>query len=477
MDIKRLSFQDPDGFVFRAYGKIYRAVLKTYSFDFERIKKSTLWNSDWFVKHIETEPEQLDRDILGWIYTQIDKEKLLTVFELEKIEFITYPWEWTPTMLRLAAEFTLSLQSTLVKEGFTLKDASFYNIQFVGGQPVFIDLLSVKAVDGNIYPWFAYGQFLMHFAFPLTLIRYGRFNTLSFLQAYPQGISKAEVSKHLKFSSYFSAFELLNIHLFKQVNDDTDVKSLAKQKKPDNKQTQQLTQLIDFAKRYIKTLGKHSLNSTGRWINYYQKDTSAFYGEEKERVFISFLDQIGKVEKAVDLGANTGAYSKLLLQYTSNLLSVEEDVECCEILYKNIYDNKQTDCHWQLACNNLLHPSPGIGWLNAERLPIFQRLRSPLVVALAIIHHIYFSGSIELAQIAEMFNTVTTKYLIAEFVDKDDDKVILLAEKNKTRLSAYSRDNFIEAMNRNFIVQSAYDSSVTRHMFLFIKKTNESANS
>ncbi len=63
----------------------------------------------------------------------------------------------------------------------TLRDASAFNVQFVGSQPVFIDTLSFeRSVEGR--PWVGYRQFCQHFLAPLFLMA-GRDPRLSVLSA------------------------------------------------------------------------------------------------------------------------------------------------------------------------------------------------------------------------------------------------------------------------------------------------------
>ena len=66
------------------------------------------------------------------------------LLEHERIPFISYPYEWPFAALRAAALLQLDLHLELLEHGYTLSDASAYNIQFRGPEPVFIDVLSVE---------------------------------------------------------------------------------------------------------------------------------------------------------------------------------------------------------------------------------------------------------------------------------------------------------------------------------------------
>ena len=84
----------------------------------------------------------------------------------QKIEFISYPYEWSFGQLKDAALLTLAVTRSSIEKGMILKDATPYNIQFIDGKPVFIDTLSFTRYDAS-KPWIAYRQFcqLSYFRF------------------------------------------------------------------------------------------------------------------------------------------------------------------------------------------------------------------------------------------------------------------------------------------------------------------------
>lgn len=125
---------------------------------------------------------------------------------------------------------------------------------------------------------------------------------------------------------------------------------------------------------------------------------------------------------------------------------------------------------WSILINDLVFPSNSSGWMNKERLSLFDRINSSLVISLALIHHLYFKGSLYFDEIALMFNRITEKILIIEFIEADDDKVKLLAEQNSTRLSSYNKENFIQEFNNHFDFVEEVTINQTRSMFLFQKQ-------
>ena len=90
------------------------------------------------------------------------------LLEHPRVPFISYPYEWSASLLRKAALHHLDTQLEALERGFTLSDATAYNVQFVGPKPVFIDHLSFRPYrDGEI--WAGHRQFCMQFLNPLII--------------------------------------------------------------------------------------------------------------------------------------------------------------------------------------------------------------------------------------------------------------------------------------------------------------------
>ncbi len=62
----------------------------------------------------------------------------------QAIPFISYPYEWSFSMLKDATLLPPDLVQTAPAEDMTLTDATPYNIQWIGSQPIFIDIPSFE---------------------------------------------------------------------------------------------------------------------------------------------------------------------------------------------------------------------------------------------------------------------------------------------------------------------------------------------
>ena len=91
---------------------------------------------------------------------------------------MNYPYEWSFNQYKEAALLTLKIQKFALENGFSLKDASAFNVTFHKGEMVFIDTFSFDFYTEN-QPWRAYKQFISHFFGPLLLAKYNGLESLN----------------------------------------------------------------------------------------------------------------------------------------------------------------------------------------------------------------------------------------------------------------------------------------------------------
>lgn len=158
--ISGASFRDPAGYVFSENGTIKRLVTAHGAAEYNRLMSSGLYKEltdrNLLIPHREEKPAP-DSDTAA-------------ILVPERIPYISYPYEWSFGQFRDAALLTLEVQEAAMRRGMSLKDASAFNVQFRGAQPVFIDTLSFEDTDAR--PWVAYSQFCRHFVGPLLMMSY-----------------------------------------------------------------------------------------------------------------------------------------------------------------------------------------------------------------------------------------------------------------------------------------------------------------
>jgi hypothetical protein len=115
-------------------------------------------------------------------------------------------------MLRDAALLTLDVQAEAAAAGFTLRDASAFNVLFDGARPVLIDHLSFEPATPGA-PWPAYRQFCEHFLAPLALMARRDVRLGSLLRSHLDGIPLNLAARLLPWRSRFSPGLGAHIHL------------------------------------------------------------------------------------------------------------------------------------------------------------------------------------------------------------------------------------------------------------------------
>ena len=102
------SFRDPSGYVFSEGDLLFRRITEAGRRDFARFINSGL------AEKLMREGKLVPFEVSG------GDDSLL---ELEKLPFITYPYEWSFSQLRDAALLTLELAREALKHDMVLKDA------------------------------------------------------------------------------------------------------------------------------------------------------------------------------------------------------------------------------------------------------------------------------------------------------------------------------------------------------------------
>ncbi|MFZ8802625.1 MAG: class I SAM-dependent methyltransferase [Candidatus Calescibacterium sp.] len=421
------SFRDPDGFIFSYNGKLYRCINFSYQQNYEHLIQSGLYDklveNELLIPHKEVQIPDIE--------TTINYYKIL---EPEVIPFISYPYEWSFSQLKDAALVTLQIQKMALEYGMCLKDASAYNIQFRHGKPILIDILSFeKYQEGK--PWVAYKQFCEHFLAPLALMAYKDIRLNQLLKIYIDGIPLNLATKLLPLRSWLRFPLLLHIHLHARSQKYLLNKNINVDKRTFSKKS--LLSLIDSLESAISKL-KWEPEKT-EWSEYY-KDTN--YSQEamfhKKKLVDDYIEEV-KPNIVWDLGANIGIFSRIASNKGIYTVSFDSDPSVVEKSYLQVKNYKERNI--LPLCVDLTNPSPSIGWSNKERLSLIERGPCDLALMLGLIHHIAISNNVPLIQIADFLSQIC-RYLIIEFVPKDDSQVQRLLRFRKDIFQDYDEKNF-----------------------------------
>ena len=460
IEINSASFRDPCGFVYDDGSHIYRTVTQTYAKEWDKFQDNgfltTLFDRGLlpFEKITEEIPIELN-----------SCSENIAILKVRRLPFISYPYEWAFSQLKEAALLTLDMHEAALEKGFILKDASAYNIQFFEGKPVFIDHLSFEIwKEGQ--PWQAYGQFCQHFLAPLALmakkdIRLGRLS-----QNYIDGIPLDLTSSLLPGMTKFSLGLAMHIHLHATMRQRyADTRKSAEKAKNEHIT---IKKMLDIAHSLRDTVNNLELSKkTTEWGEYYS-DTN--YSEEarihKEKIVTEIASKYPG-HMAIDLGANTGIFSRLLSPYFDIVISPDGDHSAVEI-------------HWtKERVPNILpllidfsSPSAYIGFGNIERQSFTNRCNANFITVLALCHHLRFTFGIPFKQQIEWFKNllIDQGILLIEFIPKNDSQVQRLLAARDDIFDDYNEDNFLricEKLNLTIINQFKINES---HRSIYVLK-------
>ncbi len=95
------------------------------------------------------------------------------VLEHDRVGQITYPFEWSFSMLKEAAQTVLRVNELANQHDYELKDCHAYNIAFDGAKPKFLDFGSLVRRQPGAQGWRAYEEFVQSYIYPLEIWRSG----------------------------------------------------------------------------------------------------------------------------------------------------------------------------------------------------------------------------------------------------------------------------------------------------------------
>lgn len=449
------SFRDPAGFVFKSGDQVYRQINNCYRDDFDFFIKSGLYS------RLVSDGLLISHEIA--MTTPPLPDLAYTVIKPEQIPFVSFPYEWCFGQLKDAADLTLNIQKIALEYGMTLKDASAFNIQFIGCRPVLIDTLSFERYQSG-RPWVAYRQFCQHFLAPLALMAKVDVRLGWLMENYIDGIPLDLASAILPVWTRLSFPLLTNLHLHSRT-----LKRAAKHE-PDIKDRKiskaALLGLIDSLESAISKLKWEPVNSL--WMDYYDNnnyDKSAF--NNKLAIVDKFLKEACP-SSVWDLGANTGVFAGLASKLNVPTIAFDQDYSAVEMSYRKA--RKDRESHLLPLVMELLNPSGGTGWENRERRSFIERGPADTVLALALIHHLAIGNNLPLEKIAEFFNKICNK-LIIEFVPKEDSQVKKMLSCRDDIFEDYGFKGFCRAFDRFFDMKgSATIDGSNRSIHLMTRK-------
>lgn len=389
------------------------------------------------------------------------------LLEHPRVFFPSYPWEWTPGQWIAAAELTLDLCEQALDEGLILKDATPLNILFHNAQPVLVDVLSFEKHDPGSPLWMAYGQFVRTFLLPLAACKYLGWPLSASLQK-RDGYEPADIYPYLsaaqRWTCPFRSLVTLPCLLDRRKGASATAAS------------SRLRQLPEIAaavlRRNLRGLGKlvrslQPATQSSRWSAYPQ--TADHYdpaAHEQKQAFVRRALAAAKPRHVLDLGANTGVYSRLAAESGANVVAWDTDLQASE---QNWRVAQEKELPIQPLIVDPARPTPAVGWRNRESLSLLERAagRFDCVMMLGLIHHILLTDQIPLHEIAALTRDLTRRWAIVEWVPATDPRFADLCRGRDAIYGGLDEAAFAEVFRAHFSCTVREQLPNGRVLFLF----------
>jgi len=407
------SVIDPFGRVFFYNDQVYRAINN----DSEKICMELL-NSDLFKELVE-----LHYIPKTWIDNDIKIEGSPLILHHEKCTIIK-PYEWTFEAYKDASIFILKLNKKCNEYGYELKDAHPFNVTFHKGEPLWFDIGSITKKEFN-NDWIAKNEFIETCLIPLMLWRDNDYYLL-------RAILESDDIYYQRNFPYQSA--LNNPYLFKKISHleqhylihgkwsiktsrhfpstifralDRIVAILKKKDKNYHFFKEKIFYRIPTIEELLRITCKRDKTE---WEDYCPSLNIADIEKEFPRFKIIndiISEKCSDARSILDIAGNSGqlaVYLNLIKKYETTFV-VDNDEHALTKGYSFFKKN-------HIPINTV--------WTNCIFMPNFpldsKRLKSDIVFALAITHHLILRQHIPLQLIFERIKKLSNKYVVIEFM-------------------------------------------------------------
>jgi SAM-dependent methyltransferase len=453
------SFRDPESRVFYEGDEVYRALSPDGLSDFQALSGTGLLDDERVVR-----TELLADGAAGG---RAAREGLLVhepagVLRHERIPFVSYPYEWTFSMLKDAALLQLDLLLASLEHDLVLKDSTPYNVQFKGARPVFVDVGSFERIrDGE--PWVGYRQFCMLYLYPLLLQAVKDVPFHPWMRGSIDGITPLQVRNLMSFRDRFRRGMFTNVFLHARL--EARYADRPAQVKEEVKRVFKKELFVANVRKMRKLVERLSWDPPeGVWTAYGERNS---YTDDDARRKDEFVRQVATSQPwnlVWDIGANNGRYSRIAAEGAKTVVAVDADQGPVELLYRDL--RQEGNEQILTLTMNLADPSPGLGWRGLERKALPDRGKPDLVLALALIHHVAIRANVPVKEFIGWLASLGSA-LVIEFPTREDPMVKkLLAPKRDGLHPDYELGYFERTLGEFFEVErSERSGSGTRVLY------------
>lgn len=438
------SFRDRTARVFRADNEIYRGLTATASAEWHAIARTAFLR-----RALDRGAIVQTREVEAGAFHPLEAGvKWETILHHERIPFISYPYEWCFGMLKAAALLQLDLLNEALSDGIILKDATPFNVQWKGTEPVFIDVTSfVRWRAGE--PWAGYRQFCELQLYPLFLQAYKGVSFQPWLRGRIDGIEAGEMARLVSWRDWLRPGILTQVvaqhRLQRQFASRTS--RVKRELKEAGFPKSIVVSTVQRLRRLVEGLDWRPDQST--WVDY---ATNNSYDDESSRMKESFVERYVSRRRGVvwDLGCNTGRFSRIAARYADAVIALDSDHASVERLYRELTADSVRNV--LPLVGNVADLSPALGWRAVERQAFVDRGRPDVVLCLALVHHLAITANIPVDDLMRWLHGLGGD-LVIEFPLPEDPMVQQLLAARDQAYEDYCLEYFESSLARHFEVR------------------------
>ncbi|MCR9214677.1 MAG: class I SAM-dependent methyltransferase [Proteobacteria bacterium] len=453
------SFRDPKGRIYYENDDVYRLVSAAGRTEFEYVRNTGLF------EELNEKRYLIKSEIVSkadWFPDAPDDSILL---RHEKIPFVSYPYEWSFSFLKAAALLHLDIHLIALEHGVTLSDASAYNVQFCGCNPIFIDVLSFRKLKKG-EAWEGHRQFCEQFLNPLLLTSKLGVKPNAWYRGAQEGISTPELNMLVpwyKKMGWNMLTQVVAQSMLQNTSSKNAADALTQIEYPVSSFKKSLQQMRSWISSLVPAGVKQS-----EWQNYSDEHSYSDDEQRAKSMFIARFSSKLKPEMLWDIGCNSGDYSRIALQNGTNY-SVGFDFDH-GALEKGYHRVLKEELSFQPLFFDGANPSPSQGWGETERRGMSGRKNASAVIALAFIHHMVIGRNIPLEEVILWLTSLAPQGVI-EFIPKSDPMVKELLLLREDIFEDYSEEHFKSILERHSQIHAAETVTESgRRLYWFEKK-------
>jgi ribosomal protein L11 methylase PrmA len=435
-------------------GRVFRTVTESGRDDYEAVRSTTALEP-----LVDRELLIAAREVERGILSGVDPPPAY-VLEHPRLPFISHPYEWPFALLKDAAILTLRIHLEVLDHGVHLSDASAYNIQFRGCNPLYIDYLSFRPYHEGDF-WYGHRQFCHQFLNPLLLTTFTGVPYNPHYRGALTGLPAGYLRPLLPWWRQLNWRTFAHVTLQAKLEsrgavDRESHEAIARRRLPQTALRNMLSGLLTWIERL-----EPGWRTASHWMGYAGQNNYQQAEQEAKRGFVA--DFAARTHPGIlwDLGCNTGEYAELALDAgASYAVGFDTDHGALGLAAARA---KARGLQLLPLYSDATNPSPDQGWAQGERSGLVQRAADvDALLALALIHHLVIANNIPLEETVRWLVMLAPTGVL-EFVPKSDPMVKQMLTGRPDIFPDYTEDAFLHHVSaRARIVRAEHITAAGR---------------